>query len=125
MSHPFANASEWRKIYRTVGLARKKCGLRKSMTSATPAGRDLIKAAMRRMKSVPAGPEGVLSNGKNGGNGRDGFAEAATNSEIETAIQRYVDLFEFAPIGYIGFAPVGHIQEVNRAATDILGWTPN
>jgi PAS domain S-box-containing protein len=80
---------------------------------------------MRRIKSVPAGPEGVLSNGKNGRNGRDGFADAPTNGEIEAAIQRYIDLFEFAPIGYISFDPVGHIQEVNRAATDILGWTRN
>jgi PAS domain S-box-containing protein len=95
------------------------------MTSAAPASHDLIKAAMRRIKSVPAGPEGVLSNGKNGGNGRDGFADAPTNGEIEAAIQRYIDLFEFAPIGYISFDPVGHIQEVNRAATDILGWTRN
>jgi PAS domain S-box-containing protein len=114
-----------KKMCRTVGAARKKCGPRKSMTSAAPTGHDVIKAAMRRIKSVPAGPEGVLSNGKNGGKGRDGFAEARTNSEIEAAIQRYIDLFEFAPIGYISFNPGGDIQEVNRAATDVLGWTRN
>jgi PAS domain S-box-containing protein len=76
---------------------------------------------MKRIKKLPAVPVKSLSNGKNGANGHNGSTEALTNSEVE-AIRRYVELFEFAPIGYVSLDPVGHIEEVNVAATDTLGW---
>ena len=75
------------------------------------------------MKRVSVGPERFLSNGKNGGNGRNGFGEAPTKGEIEAAIQRYIDLFEFAPIGYVSFSRVGRIEEINLAAAALLGGT--
>ena len=42
-------------------------------------------------------------------------------TELEAAIQRYVDLFDFAPIGYVSFDRVGHIEEINVAAARLLG----
>jgi len=40
---------------------------------------------------------------------------------LEAAIQRYVDLFDFAPIGYVSLNRVGHIEEINLAAAQLLG----
>ncbi|MEP6686021.1 MAG: PAS domain S-box protein [Verrucomicrobiota bacterium] len=41
--------------------------------------------------------------------------------EVEAAIQRYVDLYEFAPIAYVSFDRAGRIKEANSAATQLLG----
>jgi PAS domain S-box-containing protein len=42
-------------------------------------------------------------------------------TELEAAIQRYADLFEFAPIPYVSFDRVGRIDEINLAAVQLLG----
>jgi len=42
-------------------------------------------------------------------------------TKLESAIQRYVDLYDFAPIPYVSFDRAGRIEEANLAATDILG----
>jgi PAS domain S-box-containing protein len=42
-------------------------------------------------------------------------------TELEQAIQRYIDLFDFAPIGYVTFDRVGRIEEINFAAVRLLG----
>src|SRR5437868_3638571 len=42
-------------------------------------------------------------------------------SELEAAIQRYVDLYDFAPIAYVSFDRAGRIEEANLAATALLG----
>ena len=42
-------------------------------------------------------------------------------TELEAAIQRYVDFFEFAPIAYVSFDRVGRIEEINLAAVQLLG----
>ena len=42
-------------------------------------------------------------------------------TELEAAIQRYVDLFDFAPIAYVSFDRVGRIEEINLAAAQLLG----
>ena len=39
----------------------------------------------------------------------------------EQAIQRYVDLFEFAPIGFVTFDRVGRIEDINFVAVHLLG----
>src|SRR5438105_1988009 len=65
------------------------------------------------------------ADGAGNGNGlhqfvaRDG--ERGPKSDLEQAIQRYVDLFDFAPIGYVSFDRVGRIEEINLAATQLLG----
>ena len=42
-------------------------------------------------------------------------------SELEAAVQRFVDLYDFAPIAYISFDRAGRIEEANLAATELLG----
>src|SRR5207248_7108080 len=41
--------------------------------------------------------------------------------ELESAIQRFVDLYDFAPIAYVSFDRTGRIEEANLAATELLG----
>jgi len=42
-------------------------------------------------------------------------------TELEAAIQRFVDLYDFAPIAYVSFDRAGRIEEANLAATELLG----
>ena len=46
---------------------------------------------------------------------------AASRQAVEVERQRYVELFEFAPDGYLVTDPEGVIQEANRAAAALLG----
>ncbi|PYL44071.1 MAG: hypothetical protein DMF42_02240 [Verrucomicrobia bacterium] len=41
-------------------------------------------------------------------------------SKLEAAIQRFVDLYDFAPIAYVSFDRTGRIEEANLAATELL-----
>jgi PAS domain S-box-containing protein len=41
-------------------------------------------------------------------------------TDLESAIQRYVDLYDFAPIAYVSFDRAGRIEEANLAATEFL-----
>src|SRR5438105_6310886 len=41
-------------------------------------------------------------------------------TELESAVQRYVDLYDFAPIPYVSFDRAGRIEEANLAATELL-----
>src|SRR6266699_3422113 len=42
-------------------------------------------------------------------------------NDLEAAIQRYVDLYDFAPIAYVSFDRAGRFEEANLAATELLG----
>ena len=42
-------------------------------------------------------------------------------TELEAATQRFVDLYDFAPIAYVSFDRAGRIEEANLAATELLG----
>src|SRR5438477_5497594 len=42
-------------------------------------------------------------------------------TELEAAIQRFVDLYDFAPIAYVSFDRAGRIEEANLVATELLG----
>src|SRR5438874_3699057 len=44
-------------------------------------------------------------------------------TELEAATQRFVDLYDFAPIAYVSFDRDGRIEEANLAATELLGVT--
>ena len=41
-------------------------------------------------------------------------------TELESAIHRYVDLYDFAPIAYVSFDRVGRIEEANLVASELL-----
>src|SRR4030095_2776070 len=42
-------------------------------------------------------------------------------TELESAVQRYVDLYDFAPVAYLSFDRSGRIEEANLVATELLG----
>src|SRR5690349_16212939 len=41
-------------------------------------------------------------------------------TELEEITQRYLDLFDFAPVAYVNFSRSGRIEEANFAATQLL-----
>ena len=45
----------------------------------------------------------------------------ATQAELETALVRYTDLYDFAPVGYLTLGPGGEIRQLNFTAATILG----
>jgi PAS domain S-box-containing protein len=58
-------------------------------------------------------------------NGRRDRASSARGlhqpkTQLETVIQRYVDLYDFAPIAYVSLDRAGRIEEANLAATKLL-----
>jgi PAS domain S-box-containing protein len=99
---------------------------RKITASAGAAARELIRADMNKMKASPRASREFSANGeirKNGATRRSRSAPVSKHpkTELEAAIQRYVDLFDFAPIAYITFNRVGRIEEINLAAAQLLG----
>src|SRR5436853_5497666 len=58
------------------------------------------------------------NNGRDRGSSIHGLRHPKT--ELESAIQRYVDLYDFAPIAYVSFDRAGRIEEANLAATELL-----
>jgi PAS domain S-box-containing protein len=81
---------------------------------------------MKNKKAVSRTPWKFSANGavrKNGATQRSANAPVFKypKTELEAAIQRYVDLFEFAPIPYVSFDGVGRIEEINLAAVQLLG----
>ena len=79
--------------------------------------RKSIRAATKMAKGTP----GTVR--KNGAPFRSRRVPAFRNpkTELEAAIQRFVDLYDFAPIAYVSFDRAGRIEEANLAATELLG----
>jgi len=99
---------------------------RKITASAAGAARELIRADMKKMKAAPRASREFSGNGearKDGATKQSASAPVFKHpkTELEAAIQRYVDLFEFAPIAYVSFDRVGRIEEINFAAIELLG----
>src|SRR6266550_2378091 len=99
---------------------------RKITASAGPATRELIRADMKNKKRASHALRKFSANGavrKNVATKRPASAPVfkIPKTELEAAIQRYVDLFEFAPIPYVSFDRVGRIEEINLAAVHLLG----
>ena len=84
-------------------------------------------AVRRNRKSIRAATKmtkGTLGRiRKNGAPVRSRRAPAFRNpkTELEAAIQRFVDLYDFAPIAYVSFDRAGRIEEANLVATELLG----
>lgn len=99
----------------------------KIMASGGQSARDLIGAAMKKMKGTLRAPKSFSPDGANGAQRKNGASVISTpvlehpKTELQQAIQRYVDLFDFAPIGYVTFDRVGRIEEINYAAAQLLG----
>jgi PAS domain S-box-containing protein len=96
------------------------------MASTEPAVRESIRADMKNMKRASHAPRKFSTNGavrKNGATKRSASRPVFKHpkTDLEAATQRYVDLFELAPIAYISFDRVGRIEEINLAAVQLLG----
>jgi len=109
------------KSHRSAKRARRPI---KMMASVGQSGREIIRAAMKGTKAKPRVYKKGSSQGLNGADGA-GAKPAPVfqhpKSDLEAAIQRYVDLFDFAPIGYVTFDRVGRIEEINFAAVELVG----
>ncbi len=65
---------------------------------------------------------GLWSNGSGGSNGAQQLKPRRTlENELDQAVQRYIELYDFAPVGYVSLDRVGRIEEVNLAAVQMLG----
>jgi PAS domain S-box-containing protein len=82
---------------------------------------------MNKTKGTPGAPERILGPGANGSQSKNGARKNPApvfqypKTELEAAIRRYVELYEFAPIGYVSLDRVGRIEEINLAAVQLLG----
>src|SRR6478752_6694754 len=112
---------------RASGTSKRKLerAHRTLQTAAAGAAREVRRAELKKMKRASRRLGKFSADGAAGRNGAKYSASAPVfkhpRTELEAAIQRYVDLFDFAPIGYISFDRVGHIEEINVAAARLLG----
>jgi len=80
-----------------------------------------------RRRANPTAGKRILNNG---GNATDNHKPGKLlrvrsfrhpKTDVEQTIERYTDLFDFAPIGYVTFNRSGRIEEANYAAVRLLG----
>jgi PAS domain S-box-containing protein len=114
-----------KRVTRTVKRKLKRAH-RKPQTSTGGAARELIRKDMKKSKEASRVPVKFSTNGAARRNGASEHSATAPIFEypktaLEAAIQRYVDLFDFAPIGYVSLTRVGQIEEINLAAAQLLG----
>jgi PAS domain S-box-containing protein len=102
---------------------RRPSGDRKITASVRSAARELVRVNMKSKQATSRAPRKFPANGEVGKTKRSASAPVFRHpkTELEAATQRYVDLFEFAPIAYVSFDRVGRIQEINLAAAQLLG----
>ncbi len=79
-------------------------------------GSPLPRAKLSRTKSAKSKPARQAARGK--APKEQVFRHPKT--ELEAAVQRYVDLFDFAPIAYVSFNRVGRVEESNLVAAQLL-----
>jgi PAS domain S-box-containing protein len=98
---------------------------RKITASAGRAGRESIRADMKNVKRAFHASRKFSGNGAARKNGAKRSVSVPVfkhpKTELEAAIQRYVDLFEFAPIPYVSFDRAGRIEELNLSAAQLFG----
>src|SRR5438270_2746962 len=119
---------ERRKAMKLKQAARRKMSRRVNKKHrAKRDGQNRDGAVRRNPKSIRAATK--MTNGtpgtvrKNGAPIRSRRAPAFRNpkTELEAAIQRFVDLYDFATIAYVSFDRAGRIEEANLVATELLG----
>src|SRR6266566_2927350 len=98
---------------------KKRRAKRDRQSRAAPVRRN--RKTIRGVTKMPKKTFPAVS--KNGAPLRSRGAQALRNpkTDLEAAIQRFVDLYDFAPIAYVSFDRAGRIEEANLAATELLG----
>jgi len=92
-----------------------------SEASVRSSTRDSIKANVKMNANGPFRARRKLSH-KNGGPNSNGSSDSETHPRLlENAVQRFTDLFDFAPIGYVSLSRAGRIVEINLTATQLFG----
>src|SRR5437870_10948156 len=106
-----------RKMSRRVNKKHRAKRDGQNRDGAVRRNRKSIRAATKMTKGTP----GTVR--KNGAPVRSRGVPAFRNPkiELEAAIQRFIDLYDFAPIAYVSFDRAGRIEEANLAATELLG----
>src|SRR6058998_2835011 len=106
-----------RKMSRRVNKKHRAKRDGQNRDGAVRRNRKSIRAATKMAKGTP----GTVR--KNGAPFRSRRVPAFRNpkTELEAAIQRFVDLYDFAPIAYVSFGRAGRIEEANLTATELLG----
>src|SRR6266550_2271730 len=117
------------KMSRRVNKKHQARRDRKSRAAPLRRRRKLIRTATKRTKGTYSALRKFSAGDaerairKNGAPIHSNRAPGIRNpkTELEAAIQRFVDLYDFAPIAYVSFDRAGRIEEANLAATELLG----
>src|SRR5437764_2120535 len=88
-----------------------------------------IPASLKTTRGISRGPRKFLSQHDKRKDAKKNRPTRSTRNgairnpqtELEAATQRFVDLYDFAPIAYVSFDRAGRIEEANLAATALLG----
>src|SRR5438067_13697933 len=75
--------------------------------------------ARKEKRSTRNGAEPNSNSRRDRGSSIHGLRHPKT--ELESALQRYVELYDFAPLAYVSFDRAGRIEGANLAATELLG----
>jgi PAS domain S-box-containing protein len=116
-----------RKRIHRASKERHQQSPRKVVASARQSAREFSGSLMKSAETISTAPRRVVANGAGAENGhpmgksprRLHFRYPKT--DLEQAVQRYVDLFDFAPIGYVTFDRFGRTEEINFAAVRLVG----
>src|SRR5256885_12711229 len=81
--------------------------------------KNVKRSARKEKRSTRNGSKERADRGRDRGSSIHGLRHPKT--ELEAAIQRFVDLYDFAPIAYVSFDRAGRIEEANLVATELLG----
>ena len=87
-----------------------------------------IPASLKTTRGISRGPRKFLSQHDKRKDAKKNRPTRSTRNgairnpktELEAATQRFVDLYDFAPIAYVSFGRAGRIEEANLMATELL-----
>jgi PAS domain S-box-containing protein len=109
----------------SVHRTQRRVGKRK-VANSTPRSRwEAVLSVRGTTRSLPAKARSTRGNAKKSlpptsTSDVRSLDDGHANGELEAAMLRYADLYDSAPIAYVSFDRVGHIQELNVAATQLL-----
>src|SRR5438876_43679 len=114
---------------RRVNNKRKLKRARRNRAADRRDTRKSIPASLKMTREISRGPRKFLSQHDKRKAAKKNKPTRSTpngsirspKTELEAATQRFVDLYDFAPIAYVSFGRTGRIEEANLTATELLG----
>jgi len=114
---------------RRVNNKRKLKRARRNRAADRRDTRKSIPASLKMTRGISRGPRKFLSQHDKRKAAKKNKPTRSTpngsirnpKTELEAATQRFVDLYDFAPIAYVSFGRTGRIEEANLTATELLG----